>query len=145
MPRIEGASEVIRALRRMEKQAGQQTKPVVVAYAMDYADYVHEDQEAFHDPPTQAKYLEAPARMYRKQIGAIISQVYRRTKNLQLALVEGANYLFALSQELVPVDTGALKASGYVAIEGQHQVAAQEANRRGWNIRERVLNSRKQR
>lgn len=49
-----------------------------VFYGTSYATYVHEDLEAFHEPPTQAKYLEQPAREHNERLKQIIADECRR-------------------------------------------------------------------
>lgn len=46
---------------------------VVVGYTQEYAIHVHENLEARHAPGKIAKYLEVPARRYRKQLQQIIA------------------------------------------------------------------------
>lgn len=48
---------------------------VIVHYGRDalYAVYVHENLDARHAPPTQAKYLEQPVRQKQKEIRLIIA------------------------------------------------------------------------
>jgi hypothetical protein len=43
-----------------------------VVYLTDYAIYVHEDLTKYHKPPTQAKFVETPARRDHLRILAII-------------------------------------------------------------------------
>lgn len=76
-----------------------------------YAIYVHEDRFARH-PVGQAKYLEEPARVEARNIGGAVNRATRRTGDLADGLLAGARYLLEVSQPYVPVDTGALKASG---------------------------------
>ena len=46
---------------------------VEVSYDTPYAVFVHEDLTKYHKPPTQAKFLEQPARMYAGEIAAIVA------------------------------------------------------------------------
>lgn len=45
---------------------------VAIVYEAEHAVIVHEDLEARHAPPTQAKYLEQPLRVFRRQMQTII-------------------------------------------------------------------------
>jgi hypothetical protein len=48
-----------------------------VIYDAEYAIYVHENLDAYHEPPTQAKWLEETLRTYRGDISeAIRTEVY---------------------------------------------------------------------
>lgn len=49
----------------------------IVAYTQQYAIYVHENLEAYHKPPTQAKFLEQPMRQYRRDIAKKIARDVR--------------------------------------------------------------------
>jgi hypothetical protein len=88
---------------------------VEVGYKTDYAVYVHENLQAHH-PIGQAKYLEMPARRYKSQMDAIVQQYLKSKKGLLDAVWAAASFLYHKSQELVPIDTGKLKASGYVEV-----------------------------
>lgn len=45
-----------------------------VVYEAEHAVIVHEDLEARHEPPTQAKFLEQPLREYRQEVKDIIRE-----------------------------------------------------------------------
>lgn len=109
------ASKVLAALRAQSLRL-KKTARVEVVYEAPYAVYVHENLQAAHAAPTQAKYLEAPARYLQRPMAAKVTQALRRKKSLESGLVEAAFLLFDESQRIVPVDTGALKASGKVVI-----------------------------
>lgn len=87
-----------------------------VGYTQSYAVYVHERLDVHH-PVGQAKFLEQPAREKAGEIGRIIRETYRRTKDLVLSLTAGGLFLQRESQKLVPVDTGALRASAFTRVE----------------------------
>jgi len=49
-----------------------------IGYSAEYAWWVHENLEAYHHPPTKAKFLEEPLQMYSKNIPeAVHSEVNR--------------------------------------------------------------------
>lgn len=83
-----------------------------VGYTAPYALYVHEDLQAFH-PNGQAKYLEQAMRELLGPMRDVIKKKLKHKRSLEDALKPAAQMLFARSQELVPVDTGFLKESGY--------------------------------
>ena len=103
------AGNILRTLRNLAGKA----KPaqVKVSYATDYAVYVHEDLNANHPNGGQAKYLEQPAREMRPQLAEGVKSDIRRGLTLEQALLRAGLKLQAASQKLVPVDTGALRAS----------------------------------
>lgn len=53
---------------------------VIVGYTASYAIYVHENPNAFHLPPTQWKFLEDPAKRYRREMHLIIAREGQRTR-----------------------------------------------------------------
>lgn len=87
-----------------------------VGFSAPYAVYVHENLQAQHKPPTRAKFLEEPARRFRGQMGKEVLFALRAKKSLESGLLAAGNLLLAESQKIVPVDTGVLKASGFVKV-----------------------------
>ena len=106
---------------------------VIVGYTAAYALHVHENIEMagagmprkppgrglYWDPQgrAQAKFLEAPARMYRERIKQIALDTYAKSKNLSQSLLMAGLYLQRESMLLVPVDTGNLKGSAFTRKE----------------------------
>lgn len=107
----------IHKMRGKAKAYGKTPTRSVVGYQMPYAIYVHEDLTANHPNGGQAKYLEAPARKYSKDMSLMIRRALRKGTTLQSALLQAAYFLLKQSQPLVPVDTGALVNSGFVLTE----------------------------
>jgi len=115
---------VIQNLKRLEfklreraaKARKESTAAVVVGYTAAYAVYVHEDLTANH-PVGQAKFLEEPARQLQKVFSKMILQALRRKATMSQALLLCGLRLQRESQELVPVDTGALKGSAFTRLE----------------------------
>lgn len=99
----------------------------IVGYTQDYAVYVHEDLTATHKEGKQAKFLEEPFRTNQPIINKLIADTYKETGDLELAIMTGALRLLRESQMVVPVDTGALRASGFAALEKDAPKAAQAA------------------
>jgi hypothetical protein len=118
---VKGAIELaplVRAFnRRAYRAARDYQSKVVVGYAAPYAVYVHENLEARH-PIGQAKFLEQPAREYRKDMAAAVVAGLRAGESLTQAQLAAGKVLLRESQKLVPVDTGLLKRSGYVDVVG---------------------------
>lgn len=50
-----------------------------ITYSTDYAIYVHEDLTKYHNPPTQAKFLEQPAR---ERLPRMLSNIEKRVKRM---------------------------------------------------------------
>lgn len=111
----------------------------VVGFTAAYALYVHENMEIwppgmrlrgqprpkgrgyFWDPQgkAQPKFLEQPARQLAGNgtLGSIIVQVLRSGKTVAMALLTAGLRLQREAMELVPVDTGNLRASAFTRIE----------------------------
>jgi hypothetical protein len=112
---------------RQRSAARAMRKTVRVGYSAPYALRIHEDLEIDHEAHGcggQAKFLEQPARMYRKVMASIVrNSVVGRTGpgDLEAAIVRGflaaGLFLKKESQELVPVQTGFLRDSAFVWIE----------------------------
>jgi len=113
--RLEGGDEILVGLSSVALK-GKAQAGVNVVYDTPYAVYVHEDLTKYHAPPTQAKFLEQPARdsFIQNEIAGEVFAVLRNRKPLLNALRIGAQILLDESQKLVPVDTGRLKRSGRV-------------------------------
>jgi hypothetical protein len=116
MSRIHGMDKVLATItdreRGMRRGAFARAE---VGYSAPYAVYVHENLQAYH-PVGQAKYLERPAREYAGEIARITREALQKGMSLKEALLEGGRFLLRMSQPLVPVDTGALRASGFVRV-----------------------------
>ena len=85
-----------------------------VGYTAPYAIFVHENMEAQH-PQGQAKFLEQPMRELRNDIRDLVAEELRDGAPLDETLRLAGDMLLKASQELVPVATGTLRDSGYVA------------------------------
>lgn len=115
--RVEGIQSVVRALRARAAAANQdRDASVIVGYTAAYAVYVHEDLTAKHKPGKQAKFLEGPARWLRNELQRIIAENLNRGRTVSQSLLMAGLRLLRESQKIVPVDTGHLKASGFVRL-----------------------------
>lgn len=87
-----------------------------VTYKAPYALRQHEDLTLEHPNGGQAKFLETPMRLYRKDITKMIKNGVAEGLTLREATLAAANWLMEESKKLVPVDTGVLKNSAEVKI-----------------------------
>lgn len=135
MPKITGIKAVEAALKKQaRKKNGQYDKnvSVVVGYKAAYAIYVHENLEMklqglprangkgnYWDPQGkgQSKFLEQPAREMKDELGAIATRAVSRGATLLEGLYLAGLALQRKSQQLVPIDTGNLKASAFTEKE----------------------------
>lgn len=130
--KIERQDKVVYKLTNLKHMARRETQlSAVVGYTMPYATPVHENLEAAHASPTQAKYLEAPARNNREELRTIARTMYKATKSVGKATLAAATRLYGLSQDLVPVDTGGLRLSGFVCSSDKVDQASGKALRAG--------------
>ena len=122
MPELQGLSNVISALQQLKKRY-YETKPppVVVGYTQSYALYVHE-VPANHSKRGRTgkwKYLTDPARRLNNDgtLKDMILSAIQQGTQLNLAMLRAGMRLQRESQQEVPVDTSALKASAFTAYE----------------------------
>ena len=99
---------------------GRKVMSVRVGYSAPYAVYVHEDMTANHPNGGQAKYLSTPAASKRvqKQMADAVKRSIKAKNGLEEGLVRAGRILLAASRPLVPVDTGELRDSGFIRVEG---------------------------
>lgn len=111
---IKGLDKVIAGLRNLKNRH----KPMVechISYTADYAAKVHEDMQVFH-PTGQAKFLETAVRLNQATITTYVSQAIAGGKSIDVAFNEIGFVILAVSNSLVPVLTGFLRASGRVDV-----------------------------
>lgn len=102
---------------RIDKARTTYRQKLNVGFAAEYCIFVHERTDLKHAPPTQAKFLEQPARQFRRQIGGVIRFALQRGKPFAEALHDAGWFLLKKAYPLVPVDTGHLKSSGFVEVK----------------------------
>lgn len=127
MSSIGGLHSVHSQLQKLRASVQGAKHSVVVGYSATYAIIVHEDLTAHHKEGKQAKFLEGPARIYSREIGETVAKAYATTGNLDQSLLLGGLRLQRLSQQVCPVDTGALKASAYTCFEENEEAVAAKA------------------
>lgn len=111
---VEGINRLMnKFLKRKTESKHKDDCQYTVGYSAPYAIFVHENLEANH-PHGQAKFLEQPAREMRGALARTIEGNAKKGIGLRAATADAALELFKESQKLVPVDTGALKVSGFV-------------------------------
>lgn len=115
----DGLAKILSVLRgNLAKiQAASKTQ-TIVGFSAPYALSVHEDEEMIHPHGGQAKFLEEPMKLYRKQMSDRIKLEMKNGKTLPEAQLIVANILLEEAKKLVPVDTGFLRDSGFVKQEG---------------------------
>ena len=115
--KIEKLDKLVATLDFRAKQAERASNvSVIVGYTQAYAIFVHENLQAKH-PVGQAKFLEQPARQNAKRYGEIAGQLLKKGKTMAQSLLVAGLALQRDSQQLVPVDTGALRNSAFTRLE----------------------------
>lgn len=117
---------------------------VVVGYTQGYALAVHENLTASHAEGKQAKYLEGPARAAQNDIRKIIHESVFQGDGLEAGCLRAGMFLQRKSQEVVPIDTGALRASAFTALAEEEDAVAGVAYGQSEAIRIAELNRRTQ-
>lgn len=142
--KILNARYVTKKLKDLEKKAGGHVE-VVTGFTQRYAIHVHENLEAKHKEGKTAKYLERPYRENSKAIQDLIAREYERTRKLRLAVVTGGLKIQRLAQQVVPIDTAALKSSAYTAEGNKINSVATAAFQKSESVRRRQLTKRSKR
>lgn len=132
---IEGVAALKSKLKEMRRQSQAANVTAIAGFIQTYTFYVHEDLTAAHKAGTSAKFLEIPSVAYRMELASTIADYYRRTGDMPGALLAAARLLVTVAQQICPVETGALRASGYACLEQDHEAVASEAFRRSQAIR----------
>lgn len=128
---MQGVKEVQSVLRVKAHIARQEAaQAVVVGYTANYAFAVHErvdmkwrGQErrsgvgVYWGPTGQAKFLEAPARQYARELGSIVRMAVQRGKTMLQGLMLAGLRLQRESQLRVPVEFGFLRGSAFTRVE----------------------------
>jgi hypothetical protein len=129
--KVTGSKSLSRSLNHKLQSSDAKIVEVVVGYTQSYALVVHE-VDARHAEGKQKKYLEGPARQYARQI----ADVSRNTPGtMEQRLVRSGLFLQRKSQDVVPIDTGALKSSAFTALAEEADNSAREAWARSEEIR----------
>lgn len=95
-----------------------ESSSVLVGYTANYALYVHEMVNAvFQRPGAKAKFLEEPLRLLKDELIKGIEKDLAAGLDMEKALYRAGLKLQRASQEIVPVDTGNLRASAFTRVE----------------------------
>lgn len=140
--KVDGLTSLQQKLTALKAQANDPDAEVVVGFSQKYAVDVHENLEARHAAGKQAKYLEAPARRLHLELAKIVRDVFKRTGSWSKGLLMAGLRLLREAQQVVPIDTSALKASGYVAFKKDEASASSAAFSKSEGIRQGESKSR---
>lgn len=135
---IVGLEQLLAELKKREvKSAIKDDGTVYVGFSMNYAVHVHERTDLKHKNGRGAKYLEIPYRKLLPALPAIVAEVVKSGGGLRKGLIVAGLRIQREAQQLVPILTGALRASAWTAEESKADRAAAEAASRGQKILKR--------
>lgn len=119
--KVEGLERLVEQLRaKAAKSLKDDNVSVSVGYVAAYALPVHERLDLHHVAPTQAKFLEQPARQLSSDgtLSQIFLQAKQQGKTTAEALLLCGLRVQRDSQMLCPVDTGNLRAGAFTKLDG---------------------------
>ena len=127
MPRLENFTRLQKKLQKMKVESKvKDDTSVTVGFSQNYAVWVHE-RKATHKEGKEWKFLETPARQLESELGRIALEAYKKTGSMLKALLVAGMRLQRAVQEIVPIDTAALKASAFTAPTAREDEAAAKA------------------
>lgn len=137
---LQGTRKFSQNIKRMQEQVRKTEKAaVVVGFSQRYAVFVHE-----HIPANatyrvgQSKFLESTSRLFAEVLAQDIANGVKAGRPLLEVLLETGNVLLNATKDITPMDTGALRESGFVAPAAQKDQAAAEAFGRSESLRLRA-------
>lgn len=114
---------------------------VVVGFSQEYAWEQHERTD-FNHKVGQAKYLETAARNSENELRAATSRS-KTPEDLKNNMLRTGLLIQRRSQELCPVDTGALKASAFTTVQDKLDEVAEAAEQKADQILNRSSKEQK--
>lgn len=140
--KIEGLASLRKTLRAMEKKAQKDaSESVTVGFVQTYAIFVHEDRTAHHTVG-EAGFLTKAAGAFRSALFQDIGNEVKGGKTIRKAMLSAGKILLKAAQDITPVDTGALKGSGFVTDTKNEDQAAEQAFGKSELIRQTALGRR---
>lgn len=141
--KVIGIEEVNRKLQALANRSKQKDAgSLVVGFSQNYAIYVHE-VPARHKEGKQWKYLETVVRRLAPQIPRLVEATYLVTGSLYAGLLKAASRIQREAQEIVPIDTGALRASAFTAKDPGWQAVASAKQAQAESMRKTKLQKQK--
>ncbi len=140
--KIEGMGKLLKAVKALEKRAVKDaSESVTVGFVQTYAIFVHEDRTAHHTVG-EAGFLAKAATAFRPALAQDITNEVKGGKPLKRALLSAGRILLRAAQDITPVDTGALKGSGFVTDTKNEDQAAEQAFGKSELIRQTAIGRR---
>lgn len=135
------ASKFYARIRKVAAEQQQGRTEAIAGYAAPHALEVH-NKNADH-VVGQMYFLGQPARQDAVEIVQPIAREFKHRKLIGRGVIDSARNLIRLSKPLVPVDTGALKASGFAAFKRDYETVFATKRATAITKRETVLQQRK--
>lgn len=118
MATITGVDKLREQMSSRIQKATKLSKAVgYVGYSAEYANYVHENMEAFHRVG-QAKYLTTAINKFLPKMTNMLKEELKDGGDPKAAIQKVLLAIKYESQKLVPVDTGFLRSSAYTKVTG---------------------------
>ena len=128
---LEGLQNLRNALINKVRKAKGDNDVVIVGFTQNYAIFVHEDMNAEHKEGKSAKYLEKAYVLIYPAIPYIVSQALRNGKSVTQGLIIAGLRIQRAAMKVVPIDTGALRASAFTSKQKMVDFVASAAYLRG--------------
>lgn len=138
---VEGIPQLKQKLTEHVKKLGGQ-EDVIVGFTQSYAMHVHENLMAQHKEGKSAKYLLKAARMIWPLVPKIVSKIVQEGHTITKGLIVAGLRIQREAQLIVPIDTGALRASAYTAPVSQEVMASTLAFSKSETIKKNKLKQR---
>ena len=145
MLQVQGIDKLKKDFKQSWLQFLGQGQDVIVGFSQNYAVFVHENLEARHKTGKQAKYLTSALKKVWPAIPYIVRQITKKGQSISKGLLVAGLRIQREAQKVVPIDTGALRASAYTTYESTHDAVASSAHMRSEKVREKKIESRKKR
>lgn len=138
---VEGIPKLKEKLNQHAKKLGGQ-EGVTVGFTQSYAMHVHEDLMAQHKEGKTAKYLLKAARMIWPLVPKIVTKIVLEGHTITKGLIVAGLRIQREAQLIVPIDTGALRASAYTSVNSQEVMASTLAFMKSETIKKNKLKQR---
>lgn len=140
---IDGMQKFDGVMKQLIDKYASDNEDVIVGYTQNYAVYVHEDMKARHKEGKTAKYLEKAVKIVQPLINGILLQVMNAGKSITQGMLLVGLRIQRESMMIVPIDTGALRASAFTARDSQAASAASTAQARSESLKNKAKDKRK--
>jgi len=140
---IEGMQKFDGVMKQLIDKYSSELEDVIVGHTQNYAVYVHEDLKAKHKEGKTAKYLEKAVKIVQPLMNGMLLQAMNADKSLTQGLLLIGLRIQRESMDIVPIKTGALRASAFTAVESKARAAAALAQSRSEALKNKKKKGKK--